>query len=231
MLVPDDGVGIASDPVEPKTCQFLDKAESAVQGKRQAGLTVACGLSLDSLKSRFHRVCLTHNSRIHSSHLASHARARSSVVSVTGDCCARFPRSFAAVVAADVAMPDACVNGRSRGSRNHAFNSGGAGGLLPVCKSTSYHLDVCSQGPTGRKRVKGGVSGPAEDLRPVSEVEAGVNFRLVGGARGRLQVHFPGGNKALVPGKAREVWSHLPSTRRFLILCLCHLDQARESGN
>ena len=37
MLVPDDAVGIASDPVEPKTCQFLDKAESAVQGKRQAG--------------------------------------------------------------------------------------------------------------------------------------------------------------------------------------------------
>ena len=176
MSVPDDAVGIASVPVEPMTCQFLDKAESAVQGKRQAGLTVACGTSLDSLKSRFHRVCLTHNSRIHSSHLASHARARSSVVSVTGDCCARFPRSFAAVVAADVAMPDACVNGRSRGSRNHAFNSGGAGGLLPVCKSTSSHLDVCSQGPTGRKRVKGGVSRFGRRFAPC----------LRGGGRGKF---------------------------------------------
>ena len=79
-----------------------------------------------------------------------------------------------------------------------------------MCKSTSYHLDVCSQGPTGRKRVKGGVSGPAEDLRPVSEVEAGVNFRPAGSVRGRLQVHFPGGNQAQVPGRSGEVWSHLP---------------------
>ena len=29
--------------------------------------------------------------------------------------------------------------------------------------------------------------------------------------QGRLQVHFPGGNQAQVPGKAREVWPHLPS--------------------
>ena len=33
-----------------------------------------------------------------------------------------------------------------------------------------------SQGPTGRRPTKGGVSSPAEDLRPVSEVEAGVIF-------------------------------------------------------
>ena len=127
----------------------------------------------------------------HSSHLASHARARYSVVTVTGDCCGRFPRSFAAVVAADVAMPDACVNGRKRGSRFDAFNSGGAGGLLPVCKSTSYHLDVCSQGPTGRKKVKGGVSGPAEDLLPFSEEEAGVNFRPAGSVRGQVAGSLP----------------------------------------
>ena len=40
------------------------------------------------------------------------------------------------------------------------------------------------QGPTGRRCTKGGVSGPAEDLRPVSEVEAGVNFRPAGGGTG-----------------------------------------------
>ena len=55
---------------------------------------------------------------------------------------------------------------------------------------TSVH-DACnswsdtgrSQGPTGRRRTKGGVSSPAEDLRPVSEVVAGVNFRPAGWVR------------------------------------------------
>ena len=46
--------------------------------------------------------------------------------------------------------------------------------------------DVCSEGPTGRRRVKGGVSGPAEDLRPVSEVVAGVNFRRADRLRGQV---------------------------------------------
>ena len=46
-------------------------------------------------------------------------------------------------------------------------------------------------GPTGTKRVKGGVSGPAEDLRPVSEVEAGVNFRPAGGVRGQVAGSLP----------------------------------------
>ena len=39
------------------------------------------------------------------------------------------------------------------------------------------------QGPTGRRSSKGGVSGLAEDVRPVSKVEAGVNFRWAGGVR------------------------------------------------
>ena len=37
--------------------------------------------------------------------------------------------------------------------------------------------------PRAQRGSKGGVSSPAEDLRPVSEVEAGVNFRLAGGIR------------------------------------------------
>ena len=50
---------------------------------------------------------------------------------------------------------------------------------------------VCKKGPTGTRRVKGGVSGPAEDLRPVSEVEAGVNFRRAGGVRGQVAGSIP----------------------------------------
>ena len=71
-------------------------------------------------------------------------------------------------------------------------NSRCAGGLLPVCKSTSYNLGVGRQGPTGTKRVKGGVSGPAEDLRPVPEVVAGVNFRPAGGVRRQVVGSLPG---------------------------------------
>ena len=50
----------------------------------------------------------------------------------------------------------------------------------------SWSDTVRVQGPTGTRRVKGGVSGPAEDLRPVSEVEAGVNFRQAGSVRGQV---------------------------------------------
>ena len=39
---------------------------------------------------------------------------------------------------------------------------------------------------------KGGVSGPAEDLRPVPEVEAGVNFRQAGRVRGQVAGSLPG---------------------------------------
>ena len=77
--------------------------------------------------------------------------------------------------------------------QGHARNSVVSGGFLLVQKSTSYNMEMGRQGPTWRRGSKGGVSGPAEDLRPVSEVEARVNFRLAGGEfGGRLQVHFPG---------------------------------------
>ena len=56
----------------------------------------------------------------------------------------------------------------------------------------SWSDTVCSQGPTGTRRVKGGVSSPAEDLRLVSEVEAGVNFRPAGRARGQVAGSLPG---------------------------------------
>ena len=50
----------------------------------------------------------------------------------------------------------------------------------------SWSDTVSSQGPRGRKRGKEGVTGPAGDLRPVSEVEAGVNVRPAGGVRGQV---------------------------------------------
>ena len=64
-------------------------------------------------------------------------------------------------------------------------------GLLPVCKATSYNLEVCRQGPTRRKCTKGLVSGPAEDLLPVSEVETGVNVRPAGFSRRQVVGHSP----------------------------------------
>ena len=50
----------------------------------------------------------------------------------------------------------------------------------------SWSDTVRLQGSTGRRCTKGGVSGPAGDLRPVSEVEAGVNFRPASGVRGQV---------------------------------------------
>ena len=55
----------------------------------------------------------------------------------------------------------------------------------------SWSDTVRVQGPTGTRRVKGGISGSAEDLRPVSEVEAGVNFRPAGGVRGQVAGSLP----------------------------------------
>ena len=68
--------------------------------------------------------------------------------------------------------------------------------------SSSFSAHACC--PTGSLCTKGGVSSPAEDLLPVSEVETGVNFRPTGGVGGRLRVHYLEGNQAQVPGWARE---------------------------
>ena len=54
---------------------------------------------------------------------------------------------------------------------------------LAVCVAGDVNAHNSWQGPRRRKRVKGGVTGPAEDLRPVSEVEARVNFRPAAGCR------------------------------------------------
>ena len=128
---------------------------------------------------------------------SSHACARESFVPASGVSCvaesaaASAASSFACRTARSSAAAGLCM--REDGTSMHgACNSGGTGGLLPVQTSTSCCLDNSwsdtdrVQGPTGTMRVKGGVSGPAEDLLPVSEVEAGVNFRQVGGVRGQV---------------------------------------------
>ena len=103
------------------------------------------------------------------------------------------PRSWSTVAR----LSDAVVAPAHASPMHRACRAGGTGGFLPVQKSTSYCLrnswsdTVRVQGPTGTKRVKGGVSGLAEDLRPVSEVEAGVNLRPAGGVRGQVAGSLP----------------------------------------
>ena len=75
---------------------------------------------------------------------------------------------------------------------------------MPVQRSTSYNLGRGRKGPTRTRSTKGGVSGPAEDLRPVSEVEAGVNFRPVGGVRGQVAGPLPGGQPGAGTRRVRE---------------------------
>ena len=65
----------------------------------------------------------------------------------------------------------------------------------------SWSDTVSSQSPRRRKRSKGWVTGPAKDFRPVSEVEAGVNFRLARGVRRQVVGSLPGQHQALVPGR------------------------------
>ena len=118
------------------------------------------------------------------------------------------PPSLVPCVAGSAAASSvACRTARSSGvaglcmsedgtSMDGACNSGGTGGLLSVQRFTSYCDNSWSdtdrvQGPTGTKRVKGGVSGPAEDLRPVAEVAAGVNFRQAGGVREQVAGSLP----------------------------------------
>ena len=103
------------------------------------------------------------------------------------------PRSWSTVAR----LSDAVVAPVHASPMHHACIAGSTGGFLPMQKSTSYCLrnswsdTVRGQGPTGTRIVKGGVSGLAEDLRPVSEVEAGVNLRPAGGVRGQVAGSIP----------------------------------------
>ena len=135
-------------------------------------------------------------------HISRVSNSLNSSVGVVMSACARVasalpaaaaPRSWSTVAR----LSDAVVAHAHASPMLRARKSGGTGGLLPVQRSTSYCLNnswsdtVRVQGPTGTRRVKGGVSGLAEDLRPVSEVEAGVNFRPAGCVRGQVAGSLP----------------------------------------
>ena len=148
----------------------------------------------------------------------------SSLGSLSSACARRVARSAASAVAR-------VCPGSSSLAVSAAVAHAHAPTLHDAC-SNSWSDTVRVKGPTGTRRVKGGVSGPAEDFRRVSEVEAGVNFRPAGSVRGQV----PGSLPRRQPGTGTrqcqgKVWSHLPSTRRFLVSNSCHLDTDWTSGN
>ena len=87
--------------------------------------------------------------------------------------------------------PSAAAAASPRSCTSLAVVASAAHALVSPLHSNSWSDTVSSQGPRERKRVKEGVTGPAEDLRPVSEVEAGVNFRPAGGVRGQVEGSLP----------------------------------------
>ena len=72
------------------------------------------------------------------------------------------------------------------------------------CLKNSWSDTVRVQGPTGTRRVKGGVSGSAEDFLPVSEVEAGVNLRPAGVVRWQVAGSLPGKQPGTGTRQVRE---------------------------
>ena len=165
--------GHVVDPM-PRDVSVLAEPEGVCVRRRKAG----CSAGVDSDISRI-QVGSGRNSRIHGSQSSSGclpgACSIGSASAAVGSAClpAVRTRSYADVAAS------AC--GGMAVEQRHACNSVVSGGFLPVQKSTSYFLEVGRQGPTWRRGSKGGVASPAEDLLPVSEEDAGVNFRLVGG--------------------------------------------------
>ena len=91
-----------------------------------------------------------------------------------------------------------------------SFNSGGAGGLLLVCKSTSYNLEGCSQGPTEEEVYQRWGFRSGQRFAPCLRGGDRGTFsagRLFAGADCRFT--YTVGNQEQVP--KLEVRSHLPS--------------------
>ena len=85
------------------------------------------------------------------------------------------------------------LHGVEGGNSLAGVNSSREMGACAALGSTNSWSDTgCAQGPAWRRSSKGGVSGPAEDLRPVSEVEAGGNFSAGRRCTGSLPGRQPG---------------------------------------
>ena len=108
----------------------------------------------------------------------------SSLGSLSSACTRHVACRVAAAAAARVCPGSSSLAVSAAVARAHAST------LHDSC-STSWSDTVRVTGSTGTRRVKGGVSGPAEDLRPVSEVEGGVNFRPAGSVRGQVPGSLP----------------------------------------
>ena len=119
-----------------------------------------------------------------------------SCLGLSTSACARVSRAACAVASARVcpvassSAEFAAVAHAHPSILHGARNSGGTGAFMPVQSSTSYCLDNSwsdtgrVKGPTGRRSTKGVVSGPVEDLRPVSEAQGrcGHTFPPPGGS-------------------------------------------------
>ena len=191
---------VGEDAFAKKTCMFLTMVRTALARRLESetGLHVRLQVrvveSLDCMRSLsliLHCTSLVSTNSLNSSlgaDMSACARDASALPAAAA------PRSWSTVAR----LSDAVVAHAHASPMHRARNSGSTGGLLPVQRSTSYCLKnswsdtVRVQGPTGTRRVKGGGSGPAEDLRPVSEVEAGVNFRPAGVVRGQVAGSLPG---------------------------------------
>ena len=107
-------------------------------------------------------------------------------------CLGSWSSACARSVARRVAAAPARVCPGSSSSAASAAVAHAHASVLHGASVNSWSDTVRLHAPTCTRRVKGGVSRPAEDLRPVSEVEAGVNFRPAGRVRGQVAGSLPG---------------------------------------
>ena len=159
-----EGVGTAHDPAgESERIRCLPECTESDSSKHLADFTATAESAAVTRATAGESEGITESSRLsesdssplNSSGLGSLSSARARRV-------ARFAASASARVclgSSSLAVPAAVP---------HAHTS-----ILHDACSNSWSDTVWVQGPTSTRRVRGGVSGPAEDLRPVSEVETG----------------------------------------------------------
>ena len=172
-----------------------DAREASGQGGCSLSLSVGRVKALNSLNSSNSRICC------HDVGSSACARERNALparlLHAAGP-------SFSAACSAAVAAVGRPVLGRSSGSAGGAqLHECGMQGQDHAMHDARNSVARRGQGPTRRWCSKGGVSGPAEDLRPVSEVEAWVNFRSTGRSTGASCCAL---SRAANRTRLQEVW-------------------------